>query len=122
LNAGSGVLPGPVFVWAHGGWERLRINLRYIRRDREPMMGRELWVRAMLGGAAILGLGGVAGVGLANYTTDGSFEFYRQASMAHLHSVPDAAADSPWQMASLSHSERDIGADRDVGAESAFDR
>lgn len=43
-------------------------------------MRGETFAKLMLGGLAVCACGSVAGMGLANYTTSGSFEFYRQAS------------------------------------------
>ena len=45
-------------------------------------MRRELIAKLMLGCMAVTMAGGVAGVGLANYTESGSFEFYRQARVS----------------------------------------
>jgi len=43
-------------------------------------MRRETFAKLALGSLAICACGSAAGIGLANYTTSGNFEFYRQAS------------------------------------------
>jgi hypothetical protein len=45
-------------------------------------MRQELIARLALGFAGICTAGGVAGVGLANYATAGSFDFYKQQRVA----------------------------------------
>lgn len=40
----------------------------------------ETFAKLALGSLAICACGSVAGIGLANYATSGTFEFYRQAS------------------------------------------
>jgi hypothetical protein len=42
-------------------------------------MWRALILRLALGAAAVSAMGGLAGLGLANYVESGSFHFYKQA-------------------------------------------
>ena len=58
-------------------------------------MQHALLMKSMLAGVAILGAGGVAGVSLANFASDGSFDLYRHAPAASHSSEMLAEADSP---------------------------
>ena len=62
--------------------------------------------------AGIFAAGGVAGMGLANYTTSGSFDFYRQ------HSVSAWQPELPPQAAALQSTDLAFASDYRPDAES----
>lgn len=77
-------------------------------------MRGETFAKLMLGGLAVCACGGVAGIGLANYTTSGSFEFYRQASASAWQ------AELPAQTMVVESADPGFGSDhRATGAEGA---
>jgi hypothetical protein len=80
-------------------------------------MGRALWVKALLGCTALLAVGGVAGMGLANFASDGSFEFYRQSATSGYRSTSVFET----QLASATEPPR-VAAAEDLGRETSFSR
>lgn len=53
-------------------------------------MRGELVAKLALGVTGLCALGGVAGMGLANYATSGAFDFYRQERVAQWQPEPPA--------------------------------
>jgi len=76
-------------------------------------MRRDFFAKVALGCAGICMSGGLAGVGLANYTTSGSFEFYKQRPLSDWEPVAST------QSASLQTTDLAFAADRRVGREDA---
>ena len=84
-------------------------------------MGSALWVKALLACTGLFAVGGVAGIGLANFASDGAFEFYRQTSMADLRPSYQAEVPTSWQVASAYDGQR-LGGAPDSGVVTSLDR
>jgi hypothetical protein len=77
-------------------------------------MQRETFAKLALGSLAICACGSVVGTGLANYTTSGNFEIYRQASAS------DWQAELPAPAVAFESADRAFASDhRSFGAEGA---
>jgi len=75
-------------------------------------MRREFFAKLALGCAGIGLCGGMAGMGLANYTASGSFEFYKQQRLS------DWEPELPVQPTALQSTDLAFASDRRDGADS----
>lgn len=83
-------------------------------------MRREAWARLALISLGTFVGGGLAGVGLANYTTTGAFVFYRDVGASRWGDAPIETSDPSGDLASVSDHRTLASADEPAQPRAAF--